>query len=349
MHVRWGSWLGVALGALLMGGCEAQLRGGADARSEWRIVDGPNLTGDIGPNVDRGPLPDGPQDRGAPDLAEERDAPIIADTAASDTAASDTAAVVGNPALFTQPVFEMDFSLGTNGRFRAGGGPWQDFNPWNTAGSNGGWSNVGVNVQTTDAVRTQLVASALGPGKVLRTWIEAGDRWKASAAYPRTELTSSHAANVPFKSEWRLELPFYASGDVASSGSSIIGFQLHHNGNTGSPPFGLFLDNGTLRFMVEEEPSGSSWTVSPISALQANTLYEVVLELKFGYVSDGAYVKLWVNGKQHVDITDRNVGYPALESTAGYWKLCSLYDWGNKVNGSRSVHSGPIVRLLRRP
>ena len=34
--------------------------------------------------------------------------------------------MVGNPALFTQSVFEMDFSQGQNGQFRANGGAWQD-------------------------------------------------------------------------------------------------------------------------------------------------------------------------------------------------------------------------------
>ncbi len=58
---------------------------------------------------------------------------------------------------------------------------------------------------------------------------------------------------------------------------------------------------------------------------------------------------MWVNGTQYVDITDRNVGYPDLEATAGYWKFCSLYDWGNDVVGSRSVYCGPTFRLLRRP
>ena len=258
------------------------------------------------------------------------------------------AGVVGNPGLFTQPVFEMDFSQGTSGSYRTGGGAWQSFNSWSQAGSNGGWSNAGVYVQTTSAVRTAVVANALGAGKVLRTWIEAGDTWKTGATYPRTELTSGSTGNVPFKSEWRLELPFYASGDVASTKSSIIGFQFHHNGNTGSPPFGLFLDNGVLGFGIEEGPGGPFYSTA-ICRAAGQHLYDLVMELKFGYVADGAYVKLWVNGTQYVQVTNRNVGYPALESTAGYWKFCSLYDWGNNVKGSRSVYSGPTFKLLRRP
>lgn len=327
---RWEAlWIVVALF-----GCDSYLSRGADAT---RPADAP--AGDSSHPGDLGPV-DGP---GAPDLAGELD---VAGT--PDGSSVIDAAVVGNPGLFTQSVFEMDFSQGANGRYRANGGAWQDFGSWNQAGSNGGWSNAGVYVQTTDAVRTAVVANALGAGKVLRTWIEAGDTWKTSAAYPRTELTSSYTGNVAFKSEWRLELPFYATGDVANTSSSIIGFQLHHNGNTGSPPFGLFLDGGTLVFGIEEGPGGPFKNTTLVT-LQANTRYEVIAELKFGYVADGAYVKLWVNGTQYVDVTDRNVGYPDLESTAGYWKLCSLYDWGNYVAGSRSVYSGPLVRLLRRP
>ena len=84
-------------------------------------------------------------------------------------------------------------------------------------------------------------------------------------------------------------------------------------------------------------------------ALQPDTLTELVFEVKFGYASDGAYVRLWADGTKYVDVTDMNVGYPDLEATAGYWKFCSLYDWSNAVVGSRSVFSGPSVRFLRRP
>jgi len=333
-------WIWVATGGLLLGCEDSRLRSHVDGKSasEWRGGDGP------GPSVD---LPLG--DHGSPD-APQRDSAVQADKAGKlDAATAPDAAVVGNPALFTQSVFEMDFSQGANGKYRANGGAWQDFNAWNQAGTNGGWTNAGVYVQTTSAVRTELVANALGAGNVLRTWIQAGDVWKSGAAYPRTELTSSFTGNVAFKSEWRLELPFYLSGDISSPGDTITGFQLHHNGNTGSPPFGLFLQNGTLRFLIEETSSGSNWTVLPILSVQANTRYDVVVELKLGYVSDGAYVKLWVNGKQYVNLTNRNVGYPDVETTAGYWKFCSLYDWGNSVKGTRSVYSGPTVRMLKRP
>jgi hypothetical protein len=256
--------------------------------------------------------------------------------------------VIGNPELFTQSVLDLDFDQGENGRFRANGGTWQDFNAWNKAGSNGNWSNVGVNVQTTNAVRTELVPNTLGAGRVLRTWIEAGDHWKTTATYPRTELTSSHTAGVPFKSEWRLELPFYVSGDVESTGASIIGFQFHHNGSTGSPPFALGLNDGNLRFSIKNALNDPN-THFPIFPLKPNTLVEIVVELKFGYVSDGAYVRLWANGQKYVDITDRNVGYPDIETTAGYWKFCSLYDWANLVKGSRNVHSGPVIKFSKRP
>ena len=255
---------------------------------------------------------------------------------------------VGNPALFTEPVLELDFSQGQHGRFRAGGGAWQDFEPWNQPGVNGSWKNVGVNVQTTDAVRTEIVPNSLGSGNLLRTWIEAGDHWKSSATYPRTELTSSSTADVQFGSEWRLEIPFYVTGDVDSTGSSIIGFQFHHNGNTGSPPFSFGLKDGSLQFSIEEDPSGPNQHTT-LFPLQANTWVDVVVELKFGYATDGAYVKLWANGTQYIDISDMNVGYPNLESTAGYWKFCSLYDWANQVNGSRSVHCGPLVKFSKRP
>lgn len=338
---RLAMWIAIALGGALLAGCDAQLSGGAVGADLGRIGDGPAQVGDGALPGDSGPVIDGqtPSDAGV--------TPDVAGT--PDQGAPDSGTViVGNPGLFTQSVFEMDFSQGTNGRYRANGGAWQDFNSWNQAGSNGGWSNAGVYVQTTDAVRTELVTNALGPGKVLRTWIEAGDTWKSGANYPRTELTSSYTGDIPFKSEWRLELPFYGTGDVATAKNSIIGFQLHHNGNTGSPPFGLHIDNGMLTFGIEESPSGPN-TFTDIVAMQPNTRYDLVMELKFGYVADGAYVKLWVDGVQYVDITDRNVGYPDLESTAGYWKFCSLYDWGNYVQGSRSIYSGPVVKLLKRP
>jgi hypothetical protein len=266
---------------------------------------------------------------------------------ASGGAAGGTA-VVGSPELFTESVFEMDFAQGQNGRFRPNGGAWQDFGSWNQPGSNGNWSNVGVNVQTTDAVRTEVLANALGSGKVLRTWIEAGDVWHSGADYPRTELTSSTTGNVQFKSEWRLEIPFYVDGDVATTGSSIAGFQFHHNGSTGSPPFALGIKDGTLGFWIEEAPSGPN-EYTPIFALEANSLIDLVVELKFGYVADGAYVRLWANGTKYIDIADKNIGYPDLESTAGYWKYCSLYDWSNQVKVSRSVYSGPVFKLLKRP
>jgi hypothetical protein len=259
-----------------------------------------------------------------------------------------TPPVVGNPELFTQSVLELDFSQGDNGRFRANGGAWQDLGAWNKAGTNGNWSNVGVNVQTGNAIRTELLPNALGSGRVLRTWIEAGDQWKSTATYPRTELTSSHTANVPFQSEWRLELPFYVTGDVASTGASIIGFQFHHNASTGSPPFALGLNDGNLRFSIKNSLNEPN-THLPIFPLQPSTLVELVVELKFGYVSDGAYVRLWANGQKYVDVANRNVGYPDTEATAGYWKFCSLYDWANLVKGSRSVHSGPVIKFLKRP
>jgi hypothetical protein len=274
-----------------------------------------------------------------------------ADAAGDDAAPADAgvdAPVVGHPELYTQPVFEMDFDQGVNGRYRANGGAWEDFGSWDQAGANGGWDNLGVWVQTTTAVRTELVANALGAGRVLRTWIEAGDEWRSTATYPRTELTSEHTADMPWNSEWRLELRFYAEGDVHSVNDSIIGYQLHHNGNSGSPPFGLYLSNGALKFYLEETPSGPVYKYD-LFALEADALVELVLELKFGYVADGAYVRMWANGVQYVDITDRNVGYPDLEATGGYWKYCSLYDWGNNVVGSRSVYCGPTFRLLRRP
>lgn len=43
------------------------------------------------------------------------------------------------------------------------------------------------------------------------------------------------------------------------------------------------------------------------------------------------------------------LGYPDLETTAGYWKFCSLYDWENHVKGSRSLYTGPVFKLLKRP
>ncbi len=266
----------------------------------------------------------------------------------SDASAGAGGAVVGSPELFTESVLELDFTQGQNGRYRAGGGSWQDFESWSQAGNNGNWGNAGVNVQTTDDVRTELVDSVLGSGRLLRTWIEAGDHWKSNATYPRTELTSSHTANVEFDSEWRLEIPFYVSGDVATTGSSIAGFQFHHNGNSGSPPFALGIKDGTLGFWIEEAPSGPN-EYTPIFALQENTLIDLVFEVKFGYATDGAYVRLWANGTKYIDITDKNVGYPDLESTAGYWKFCSLYDWANEVKVSRSVHCGPVVKFFRRP
>jgi len=256
---------------------------------------------------------------------------------------------VGNPGLYTQSVFEMDFAQGTNGKYRANAGAWQDFNAWTGVGNNGNWSNAGVNVQTTNANRTELLPNAHGPGNVLRTWIQAGDQWKSSATYPRTELTSSFTGSVPFGSEWRMELPFYVTGDVANTGDSIIGFQFHHNGNTGSPPFSMSLNGGTLRFSLRQVPSGGTTLHTPIFPLQADTVVDLVFEVKFGYAADGAYVRLWANGKQVVDITGKNVGYPDLEPNAGYWKFCSLYDWSNAVNGTRSVYSGPVFKLLRKP
>jgi Polysaccharide lyase len=148
--------------------------------------------------------------------------------------------------------------------------------------------------------------------------------------------------------EWRLEIPFYVTGDVASNGPSIIGFQFHHNGGTGSPPFAFGLNDGSLRFSIEEAPTGPNQHTN-FFPLQENTLVDLVVEVKFGYVADGAYIRLWANGTKYVDITDKNIGYPDLESTAGYWKYCSLYDWSNLVNGSRSVHCGPVVKFLKRP
>ncbi len=258
-------------------------------------------------------------------------------------------APVGNPGLYTSSVFEMDFAQGSNGKYRANGGAWQDFDAWTGVGNNGNWSNAGVNVQTTDSNRTELVPNAHGPGSVLRTWIVAGDQWKSSATYPRTELTSSYTGNVAFGSEWRMELPFYVTGDVANSGDSIIGFQFHHNGNTGSPPFSFSLNDGTLRFSLRQVPSGGTTLHTPLFALQADTAVDLVLEVKFGYAADGAYVRLWANGTQYIDITGKNVGYPDLETNAGYWKFCSLYDWSNAVNGTRSVFSGPVFKLLKKP
>lgn len=258
-------------------------------------------------------------------------------------------AVVGSPGLYTQSVFEMDFAQGQNGKYRGNAGPWQDFGPWSGAGTNGGWSNAGVYVQTTNANRTELVPNAHGPGSVLRTWIQAGDQWKSSATYPRTELTSSFTGSVPFGSEWRMEFPFYVTGDVANTGDSIIGFQFHHNGNTGSPPFSLSLNEGALRFSLRQVPTGGTTLHTPVFPLQADTVVDLVFEVKFGYATDGAYVRLWANGTQYVNITDKNVGYPDLEPNAGYWKFCSLYDWGNQVNGARSVFSGPVFKLLRKP
>jgi hypothetical protein len=207
-------------------------------------------------------------------------------------------AVVGNPALFTESVLEMDFSQGDNGRFRANGGAWQDFGSWNTPGTDGSWRNAGVSIQTTNEVRTELVDSALGSGRVLRTWIEAGDQWRSGSDYPRTELTSTYTADVAFGSEWRLEMPFYVTGDVATSGSSIAGFQFHHNANTGSPPFALGIQDGMLGFWIEEAPSGPNIN-TPIFPLEDSSLIELVVELKFGYVADGAYVRIWANGKWH--------------------------------------------------
>jgi hypothetical protein len=258
-------------------------------------------------------------------------------------------APVGHPELFTESVFEMDFSQGTNGRYRGNGAAWQDFDSWDQAGVNGGWPNTdAVWVQTTDAVRTELLPNGLGAGRVLRTWIQAGDQWTTSATYPRTELTSSFTGDMPFGGEYRLELRFYAEGDLTSNGDSIIGLQLHHNGNTGSPPFELDLSDGALQFSIEDNPSGPSDTF-PTFALQPDTPIEIVMELKFGYSADGAYVRMWVNGTQYVDVTNRNVGYPDAEPTAGYWKFCSLYDWGNHVDPSRSVFCGPTFRLSKRP
>ena len=316
---------------------DSVLRAAVDAKSpnEWRAADGPGADAP-------------PGDRGSADGSQRDGVAKVDKTSKLDGTSAPDAAIVGNPALFTQSVFEMDFSQGANGKYRANGGAWQDFNAWSQAGSNGGWSNAGVYVQTTSAVRTELVANTLGAGKVLRTWIQAGDQWKSGAAYPRTELTSSSTGNIAWKSEWRLEMPFYAAGEINSSGDTIIAFQLHHNGSTGSPPFGLYMQQANLRFRIEEKSSGPVTSV-PIITLQANTHYDLVVELKFGYVSDGAYVKLWLNGKQYVNITNLNVGYPDVESTAGYWKFCSLYDWGNTVKTSRSVYSGPTFKLLRRP
>jgi hypothetical protein len=258
-------------------------------------------------------------------------------------------AVVGNPALYSESVLELDFSQGTNGKYRANGGAWQDFGAWTGVGNNGNWKNAGVNVQTTNAIRTALVPNGHGPGSVLRTWIEAGDQWKSGAAYPRTELTSSYTGGVAFGSEWRMELPFSVTGDVANAGDSIIGFQFHHNGNTGSPPFSLSLNDGSLRFKLRQVPSGGTTEYLPLFPLQADTVVSLVFEVKFGYAADGAYVRLWANGKQYVNITGKNVGYPDLETTAGYWKFCSLYDWSNAVKGTRSVFSGPLFKLLKRP
>jgi len=257
---------------------------------------------------------------------------------------------VGNPELFTDAVFEMDFGLGTNGQYRGNGGSWQDFDSWNQAGVDGGWPNAdAVWVQTTDAVRTELLPNGLGTGRVLRTWIEQGDQWTTSATYPRTELTSSFTGDMPFGGEYRLEMQFYAEGDVSSSGSSIIGFQLHHNGNTGSPPFALVLSSGSLQFDIEQESSGSAWDEYDIGPLQVDALVSIVMELKFGYAADGAYVRIWVNGTQYVDVSNSNVGYPDVEDTAGYWKFCSLYDWGNYVDTVRSVLCGPTFKLSKRP
>lgn len=257
---------------------------------------------------------------------------------------------VGSPELFTESLFEMDFSAGTSGQYRANGGTWEDFDSWSQPGVAGGWDNAdAVWVQTTDAVRTELLDNGLGDGRVLRTWIEAGDEWTSSATYPRTELTSGFTSDLTFGGEYRLEMQFYAEGDVASSGGSIIGFQLHHDGNTGSPPLGLFLSDGELQFLIEEESSGSNWTDFDLIPLVADSLIQLVLEVKFGHASDGAYVRMWVNGTQYVEVTDLDVGYPDVESTAGYWKFCSLYDWGNDVQGSRSVYCGPGFKLLQRP
>ena len=264
---------------------------------------------------------------------------------------------VGNPELFTESVFEMDFDQGANGRYRAHGGAWLDFDSWQQGCSDGGGycrtTNGGVYVESpgfganAGAVRTELVTNALGTGRVLHTWIEQGDEMHSSATYPRTELYSNFTSEVPFGDEWRLELPLYASGDLDAVADSIIGWQFHSNGD-GSPPFGLYLSNGMLRLYMIETDSGPETPID-LLPLQANTRVDMVAEMKFGYPAQGAYLRLWINGTKYVDITDMNIGYPDTDTVAGWWKFCSLYDWGNNVTGTRSLYCGPQVKFLRKP
>lgn len=344
-------WVGVVvvLGTVLAAGCSGDDGPGAGGKKDagTGAVSGTGGAGGTGPGGSGGAAgAAGAASGGAPTGGAGGAGGASGSDAGSDAPASGGA--VGNPTLFTDSVLELDFAQGANGSLRANGGAWQPFGSWAKPGVNGSWSNTGVSIQTTNAIRTEIVTNAHGSGQVLRTWIEAGDQWKSSATYPRTELTSSYTANVAFKSEWRLEHTFYVTGDVANTGASIIGFQFHHNGNTGSPPFAFELADGALRFSIREAPSGTALKL-PVFPLQADKPIQLVFEVKFGYVADGAYVRLWADGVKYVDVTDKNVGYPDLESTAGYWKLCSLYDWANAVKGSRSVYSGPVLKLLRRP
>ena len=268
-------------------------------------------------------------------------------------------ATVGNPELFTESLFEMDFDQGTNGRYRTNGGAWQDFDSWNQGCNNGGaycrWKNGVTWIESpgygtnAGATRTELVPNELGSGRVLHTWIEQGDQMHSSATYPRTELyNDDYTSEIPFNSEWRVELPMYASGSLDNYGDTIIGFQMHDNGEY-SPPLELDVSSGWLRFYLTPELNGQNryWDIFP---LQDDMRFDVVMEIKWGAVADGAYLKMWVNGTLCVDVTDMNIGWPDNPyGVAGWWKFCGHYDWGSRVTGTRNLYCGPQVKFLRKP
>ena len=274
------------------------------------------------------------------------------------TAAVGTISTVGNPELFTHTALEMDFTRGANGQYRANDGAWQDFDSWDQGCDWGGgycrWQNGVLWVESpgygsnAGKTRTELVTNAVGSGRVLHAWIEQGDLMHNTALYPRTEFYSDPTTSeIPFNSEWRLEIPLYMDGNLQTGGfDSIVGWQMRRNGDVSSPPLEFDMNNALLKMYAFDSNVFRTYN---IFAVQPNTRFDVVIETKFGHQSDGAYFKMWVNGTTYVDITDMDIGFPDVDTVAGWWKFCGIYDWKNTVIGTRSVYCGPDVKFLRKP
>ena len=264
---------------------------------------------------------------------------------------------VGNPELFTYTALEMDFSRGTNGQYRANDGTWQDFDSWDQGCNWGGgycrWKNGVLWVESpgygpnAGATRTELVPNAVGSGRVLRAWIEQGDMMHNSATYPRTEFYSDETTSeIPFDSEWRVEIPMYMSGNLQTPGDTIVGWQMHRNGDVSSPPLEFDMNDGLLKLSIFDSDIFRTYNIFTV---QSYSRFDVVMDLKFGYASEGAYFKMWVNGTKYVDITDMDIGFPGEDAVAGWWKFCGQYDWRSTVTGTRSLYCGPDVKFLRKP